>query len=309
MGHLNAQDIIAVNRPERSFSIHRLVGARILDQLDDANPDGKWQATFDMAVELLFDKFPRQEMGLWLEEGHETCQLYLHHIQSLARHYRNLPGLLSRNKLYELLHSSTWYEFEIPFLAHQCRAPLYSVMVHAPKLTKPPSARFMFEKGWYGDIPPYTTIALAILQDMEMSQSLEAALILNTIGSLYQETRNFSLALANKQRVLEIRAHLLSPNDPVLSNALHNLACIHSALRDHAKANELCDRAIEIREKLLDPSPEMEKFKRRSLPINYTSKARIQFLAGNLADAEVFGRKAVQSCVETFNEKHYLTTQ
>lgn len=139
---------------------------------------------------------------------------------------------------------------------------------------------------------------------MEMSQSLEAALIFNTIGSLYQETRNFSLALANKQRVLEIRAHLLPPNDPVLSNALHNLACIHSALRDHAKANELCDRAIEIREKLLDPSPEMEKFKRRSLPINYTSKARIQFLAGNLADAEVFGRKAVQSCVETFNEKH-----
>lgn len=122
IGHLNAQDIIAVNRPERSFSIHRLVGARILNQLDDADQDGKWQATFDMAVELLFDKFPRQEIGLWLEEGHETCQLYLHHIQSLARHYRNLPGLLSRNKLYELLHSSTWYEFEIPFLAHQCRA-------------------------------------------------------------------------------------------------------------------------------------------------------------------------------------------
>lgn len=88
MGHLNAQDIIAVNRAERSFSIHRLVGARILDQLDDADPEGKWQATFDMAVELLFDKFPRQKMGLWLEEGHETCQLYLHHIQSLARHYR-----------------------------------------------------------------------------------------------------------------------------------------------------------------------------------------------------------------------------
>lgn len=115
MGHLNAQDIIAVNWPERSFSIHRLVGARILDQLDDAGLDAKWQATFDMAVELLFDKFPRQEMGLWLEQGHETCRLYLPHIQSLARHYRNLPGLLSRNKLYELLHSSTWYEFEIPF--------------------------------------------------------------------------------------------------------------------------------------------------------------------------------------------------
>lgn len=167
----------------------------------------------------------------------------------------------------------------------------------------------MFEQGWYGDLPQYTDIALSVLQGMGISQSLEAALILNTVGNFYLQIRNFPQALVTAEKVLEIRAKLLPPNDPMLSNALHNLACIHSALRDHAKANELCDRALEIRERLLDPTPDTDKFKRRSLPINYTSKARIQFLAGNLTDAELFGRKAVQSCVETFNDKHYLTTQ
>lgn len=108
LSYLNNQDITVMNRERKSFSIHRLVGARILDKLDDAGPDGKWQATFDMAIELLFEKFPRQEMGLWLEQGHEICRLYLPHIQRLAKHYRNLPGVRSRNKLYKLLHSATW---------------------------------------------------------------------------------------------------------------------------------------------------------------------------------------------------------
>lgn len=167
----------------------------------------------------------------------------------------------------------------------------------------------MFEKAWYGDILPYTTIALSILQDMDMSQSLDAALILNTIGSLHQQTRNSALALSNFQKVLEIRTQFLPPKDPVLSNTLHNLASTYGAVGDYATANELCDRALEIRETLLDPTPEMEKFKRRALPINCTTKARILLLAGDLDEAEVFGRKAVEGCRGAFGDEHYLTTQ
>ena len=83
-----------------SLCIHRLGGARILDKLDEAGPDGKWQATFDTVVDLLFEKFPRQEMGLWLEQVHDTCRLYPPRIQRLAKHYRSLPDVRSRNRLY-----------------------------------------------------------------------------------------------------------------------------------------------------------------------------------------------------------------
>jgi len=181
----------------------------------------------------------------------------------------------SSYKLYELLHNSTW---------------------------------FMFEKGAYGDILQYTQIALAVLNDIDLAQSLEAALILNTIGNYHLETRDFSKALENTTQVLAIREKILPPDDPIVSNTLHNLAYVYGGLRDYEKANQECDRALNIREKL----PETEKnawFKRRSLPVNYTTKCRCLFLIRDLEGAEIFGRKAVQACSEAFQPKHYLTTQ
>jgi hypothetical protein len=101
---LKAQDIIKRNPEEKTFTIHRLIKAWIVQKMDD----GKWQASFNKAVDLLFDKFPKQNMGMPLHDVHKICNSFLPHVLSVASNYRKIEEHRCSTKLIALLHNATW---------------------------------------------------------------------------------------------------------------------------------------------------------------------------------------------------------
>jgi tetratricopeptide (TPR) repeat protein len=150
----------------------------------------------------------------------------------------------------------------------------------------------MFERGWFNDLMPYTEIAMQILKDIEESQTLEAALILNTIGITYVNLNKPSLSLEYNQRVLEIRRVLLPPEDPAVLNITHNLSYSYAGLGDFTKAKQYCGDALSIREKL--PDAKYAWYKKTSLARNYITSCRIALLSGDIDAAEIYGRKAIE---------------
>ncbi|KAK0639877.1 hypothetical protein B0T16DRAFT_395525 [Cercophora newfieldiana] len=154
---------------------------------------------------------------------------------------------------------------------------------------------------------PTRTWLSKFLRDIDEAQSLQAGLILNTIGSYHIETFDPPNAVEQHLQVLQIRQKLLPPGDPVVSNILHNLAIDYGAMGDYAKAKKHCEAALAIRENL-PPTKHNVWYQGQCLPKNYTTHCRILFLAGELAEAETVGRKAVAKSEETETSEHIPTT-
>jgi hypothetical protein len=107
IGCLRSQAFIKRDPEKKSFSIHRLVQARIIQKLHDK--DDSWACSFDKTVQLLFDKFPQQQMGMPLHQFHEACNLFLPHVQRLAHHYKMCGSKNASQKFVNLLHNATWW--------------------------------------------------------------------------------------------------------------------------------------------------------------------------------------------------------
>jgi tetratricopeptide (TPR) repeat protein len=106
--------------------------------------------------------------------------------------------------------------------------------------------RFMFERGWFGDLLSYTDVALQVLNNISESQSLEAALILNTIGNYYLEATQPAQAEKYYTDTLNIRQKILPADDPVVSNSMHNLAFVYGGLGDYMRAKNTSEAALAI---------------------------------------------------------------
>lgn len=105
-GNLGAYDLIKRNPSAKKFSIHRLVQAWVLKNM----ATDRWMKSFDIAVELLYNQFPQQALGMPLHEFHHICDVFLPHVLKLAKHYSDAAEQPpSSKKLAELLHNATWY--------------------------------------------------------------------------------------------------------------------------------------------------------------------------------------------------------
>ncbi|KAI1086408.1 hypothetical protein F5B19DRAFT_161414 [Rostrohypoxylon terebratum] len=264
LANLKAQDIIKRNPEKKYFSIHRLIKAWIMQRMDDE----RWQSSFGRVVDLLYDKFPRQNMGMPLHSSHKICDTFLPHVLSVASNLRNPVKHAYADKLVILLHNATWY---------------------------------MFERGWFKDLLPYSKIAIKLLEDMDKLQTLEAALIINTIGTTCIAIGKPSESLEHNQRVFDIRKSLLPPTDPALLNSLHNVSYSYAGLGDYVKAKEICKEALTSRENL--PDSTYGWYKKASIPRNYVTYCRICFLSEDIESAERYGWKAVELAEVTQRNK------
>ncbi|XDG05458.1 hypothetical protein ABKA04_005073 [Annulohypoxylon sp. FPYF3050] len=264
LGNLKAQDIIKRNPEKKYFSIHRLIKAWIMQRMDEE----RWQSSFGKVVDLLYDKYPRQNMGMPLHSSHKICDTFLPHVLSVASNLRNPEKQSYADKLIVLLHNATWY---------------------------------MFERGWFKDLLPYSEIAIKLLKDMNKLQTLEGALIINTIGVTCIAIGKPSESLEHNQKVFDIRKSLLPPTDPALLNSLHNVSYSYAGLGDYVKAKQLCKEALTSRENL--PDSTYGWYKKASIPRNYVSYCRISFLSGDMDSAELYGMKAVELAEATQRNK------
>lgn len=167
--------------------------------------------------------------------------------------------------------------------------------------------RYMFERGRYSDLMPYTSVALDVLNHMNQSRSLDAGLILNTRGSTELETGRFPEAAEYLEDVLNIRKALLRRGDPVISNSMHNLSFALGCQGNYLEAAKICLETINIRESL--PDAQYREWKLKALPKNYTTYCRLLHLLKDLDGAVYWGRKAIAIAHEGIGQRHQNTAQ
>lgn len=93
--------------------------------------------------------------------------------------------------------------------------------------------------------------ALAIREKTLGPEHLDVALILHTLGRLYQEKSDYSKALSLHQRALTIREKALGGEHLLVAESLNDLAIVFKEQGDYSRAELLYQRALAIREKAL----------------------------------------------------------
>lgn len=134
LGNLKAQDIIKRNPEKKYFSIHRLIKAWIMQRMDEE----RWQSSFGKVVDLLYDKYPRQNMGMPLHSSHKICDTFLPHVLSVASNLRNPEKQSYADKLIVLLHNATW------LVTHDPRMNVLSLLILVGTCSKEAGSRISY---------------------------------------------------------------------------------------------------------------------------------------------------------------------
>lgn len=208
------QSLVMKDQAQQAFSMHRLVGAITLSKIET----GEKQARFDEALELLYRVYPRLTLKkALLNDAWPSCRLYLPHVVSLERYYRESESpLLPRAKFATVLANASWFLFEqgLPSQALQIL----------------PTARQVGEATLSGNEEAVATIYRAY-------------------GAIYLDANKPQEAFDNFSRQLNILQNIGSPDDLVVAHGYNNVALAQVALGQYESAKTNYQRAIDIRNK------------------------------------------------------------
>ncbi len=145
------------------------------------------------------------------------------------------------------------------------------------------------DQGRYGEAEELYLRALA-----EIAKRGEAAArveLLNSLASLYFETRRYAAAERHAREALSICQSVRGPADPEVARLLANLAAIHHARGRYRKAEPLYRRAVQI----LSEHPESPE-----LPLALNNLGALRLRRGDAAEAE----RSVARAIELWTARH-----
>jgi tetratricopeptide (TPR) repeat protein len=251
-----------ITKSGRNLAIHREVQEAVNYQSRD-----DLKESFDAAVELLYDAFPKQTDGRPMTEDRDSCRRWIQHVIALANKYNiyavgrpendvPLKGMASIEVFVKLLANSAWYLFEI------------------------------------ADYDECLNIIRTARAACEDPTSLDFAHLLNTEGTTYFEQNKLRLSRDACEAARRIREEKLNSDSAEMAIVLGNLGNIESAQGNLEEALELLTQAARIRERIGDEAAVM-------LALNYLQIGRVYFLKGEYTRAYI----EYQRCEGVFLKK------
>lgn len=251
-----------ITKSGRNLAIHREVQEAVNYQSRD-----DLKESFDAAVELLYDAFPKQTDGRPMTEDRDSCRRWIQHVIALANKYNiyavgrpendvPLKGMASIEVFVKLLANSAWYLFEI------------------------------------ADYDECLNIIRTARAACEDPGSLDFAHLLNTEGTTYFEQNKLRLSRDACEAARRIREDKLNSDSAEMAIVLGNLGNIESAQGNLEEALELLTQAARIRERIGDEAAVM-------LALNYLQIGRVYFLKGEYTRAYI----EYQRCEGVFLKK------
>ncbi|KAJ9617240.1 hypothetical protein H2200_000961 [Cladophialophora chaetospira] len=251
-----------IKKTGRDISIHRTVQEAVSYQGKDDLID-----FFDAMVSVLYDAFPKQDLGRPLTDYWANCQLWIQHVVTLALRYKAytsnrpegdipLKGMASAELFVQLLANASWYLFEIAD---------------------------------YEEALNLIEIASTAAED---KNSLDYAHLLNTAGVTFYELNKLRRAREALERCLAIRTSLLPEGHIEIANTLSNLGNVETAENNLEAAMEVLEKSAVYRESLGDEAAMM-------LALSYLQIGRVLFLREDYPQSYAM----YQKCEGVLNKK------
>ena len=208
------------------------------------------QASFDSAVALVYEAFPKQVHGFPLHKYWGMCQAYIPHGAHLSAkfydytHPPTMSPLKGSSQLVDLLANCAWYLYEISD---------YDVCLRI------------------------INTAQTATKD---SNSLQYAHLCNTAAGAYYELNQMADCRTNWEKALAIRELLLPEDDIERSDSYHNMGNLESSCDNLDKAMWYFNRAVQVRRAKGDSAAS-------KLALTNLSIGRVHWLRDEYAEASL----------------------
>jgi tetratricopeptide (TPR) repeat protein len=235
----------------RTYSVHRLVQAVLLDELAAADRE----ETAERAVRALDQTFPNVDYATWPQ-----CERLVPHalaargwIESEDLRVPEAARLLNRAGCY-LADRARYAEVEPLYrralaLREQALGPDHPHTAQSLNNL----ALLYYAQGQYAAAEPLYRRALAIYEQALGPDHPHTAQSLNNLALLYDAQGQYAAAEPLYRRALALREQALGPDHPHTARSLNNLALLYHTQGQYAAAEPLYRRALALREQALGP--------------------------------------------------------
>lgn len=149
-----------------------------------------------------------------------------------------------------------------------------------------------FPEEEYGDWPlcerlaTNVNVALKMVEDGEVSESLEAAKLFSSAGRYLIRRGQYGQAAPLFSRALSIREKLHGKDHPDVAASLNNMANVYFGQGLYAQSQALHEQALAMRERLLGPS-------HPDVAMSLNNVANVYYVRGNYAQAEPLYKRSL----------------
>jgi len=337
---LARHSLVRRDREARTYSVHRLVQAVLLDELTAATR----KDLAERAVKALGRTFPYVEYATWprcerlvphalaawgwIESEDlrvpEAARLLNHAGYYLSRRarYAEAEPLYRRalaiweaalgpdhpdtatilNNLALLYHAQGQYAAAEPLWRRALAIREQALGPDHPDtaLSLNNLAGLYYAQGQYAAAEPLWRRALAIREQALGPDHRDTALSLNNLAGLYYAQGQYAAAEPLWRRALAIYEQALGPDHRDTANSLNNLAVLYHAQGQYAAAEPLWRRALAIYEQALGPDHPDTANSLNNLAVLYHAQ-------GQYAAAEPLWRRALAIAETTLGPEHPLT--
>lgn len=249
---LNRFSLIRRDRGKRAISLHRLVQATQLMNMDESTQ----KIWAERTIRATYKAFPSIEFTTWSQ-----CERFLPHalqcinfIESYLFVFREAAFLLHivARYLYEraqYVKAESLYRRALAILKQLLNPNHPDIAITLNDL-----AVLCKIQGKYKEAEPLYWQALAINEQALGSNHPNTANSHHNLAGLYDDQGKYEQAEPLYQRALEINEQSLGPNHPNLAASLNNLALLYSNQGKFKQAEPLYQRALTICEQSLGPN-------------------------------------------------------
>jgi tetratricopeptide (TPR) repeat protein len=295
LGMLQDYSLIQRNRETKMVSIHRLVQAVLLDEMNEA--EKKFRA--EQMVFAINAAFPNVEYSTW-----PMCERLLPQALKAAKvieDYQIVSEEVATHLLWEvasyLAKRARYREAEL--LYQQALRILQRLGPGRPDVGMALNnlANIYLDQGKYVEAEPLYQQALRIFEQQLGPDHPRIAEPLNNLGKLYLNQGKYAEAEPLLQRALHVFEQQLGSQDPVVAESLDTLATFYSAQGKYVEAELFCQRALQIRKQSLGSD-------HPALAASLNNLAAIYFQQDKYAEAESLFQQALRIFEQQLGPDH-----
>ena len=198
---------------------------------------------------------------------------------------------------------STWTNGDISF-SHAIRIAKYAqeTEIHLKELVKLHNeiALYLANENNPHGAKEYYERALVIKQTFHDSDDYETAVLLNNLGSVYNDLQDYEMAKKYYEKAFEIRKKPYGLNSPEVANSLNNLGNVYHKLKDYPKAKAYQKQALQIQKEIYGETHADVVMTLNNLCTILTSSKQYQ-------KAKYYAEHALQLVLKIYGERHPLT--
>ena len=148
----------------------------------------------------------------------------------------------------------------------------------------------------------WADVATALLERLELGESLDAAQLANNTALVFELLGNYEETERWHRRALELRSKLLGPEHPEVGHSYANLGNLALLRKDYDAALEWHQRALEVRERGLGPShPDVGR--------SHANIGRVYLARGELDEALVHFDESFEIFSQTLGAEHRVAAR